>query len=541
MKRFLSMLLVAAVAIALFAGVGQPAGNAAKAELAPVTLKWMIPGFEKEGTRDVIEAFNEKLAALLPNTTVEFVFTGNTWEYGDPWNMAMAAGEVADLAWYGWMNSFSTDIPDGTVLDITDLIARYAPNLQAEAELWKASYDSCTVDGRIYGIPSIQPSCGANWVYTFNKEKLGEYFDLDAFLAERDASPNGRLTQGMLDIIDAAYAEAIEKGTITLGEASWKAYYGANERTTGYLPILDNSYGIYYDTETNEVVYCWETKEARMLALQRGAWYDKGYITEAMILGQVADGATQYHGVTGNNNLSWLNADERGIYETTGNGRTTVNILNSVPTDSYKGTSSLGSASSYMVVPFTAKNPERAIMLLDILHGEVGTAGNDLINLLCYGFEEKSEEAAKYGWCNYTAVEEDGQMKVDTAVRGGAESKHELTNWVMGNTYKIMHDGGSLTSTANKEYCEKYWAEIYPQMKTCAISGMAVDTSAINDELNAMALVFKEYAGQLDSGVAGAEGAGALMDEAMAKMNEAGWQTVKAELESQIAAYNAEK
>lgn len=536
MKRLLSLLIIGVMVIGMFAGCNPQTDTD---ELEPVTLKWFMPGIEKEGTKDVIEAFNAKLAELLPNTTVEFELTGQPWEYGDPWNMALSGNQQMDIAWAGWCTNYLGDVQDGSIMDITDLVEQYAPNLKAEKALWSDSYASCTYEGKLYGIPSIQPTAGTNTVMRFDNEVLVPYIDFEALRAELDKSP--KLTQTILDMVDDAFDAAIADGKLSVGSETWNAYYGEITRPTGYVPILDASYGIYLDPDTNQVMHVWEIPEIKLQAYQHAEWFDKGWITEKMILGQMPSEASIFYQLNSNYNNSWYNADENGLKASTENGRAWTAILTESETDAYQLTSSFGSASTYMVIPFTAKNPERAIMLLDLLHGEAGTPGNDLMNLLCYGFEKGSAEAEKYGWYNYQAKEVDGQMVVDTSVRGDAESKHDLTNWVMGNTYKIMSPGDAMTSKGNKEYCEYYWEKVYPNLKKCDISGMAVDTSVIADDLNSMMLVYKEYCGQIDAGCGGTDKVESLMNEALTNLKAAGWDTVKANLESQIAAYKASK
>ena len=536
MKRLLSLLIIGVMVIGMFAGCNPQTGTG---ELEPVTLKWFMPGIEMEGTKDVIEAFNAKLAELLPNTTVEFEFTGQPWEYGDPWNMALSGNQQMDIAWAGWCTNYLGDVQDGSIMDITDLVEQYAPNLKAEMALWSDSYASCTYEGKLYGIPSIQPNAGTNTVMRFDNEIIAPYIDFEALRAELDKSP--KLTKTILDMVDDAFDAAIADGKLAVGSETWNAYFGEINRPTGYVPILDAAYGIYMDPETNQVMHVWEIPEIKLAAHHKAEWFEKGWITEQMILGQMPSTASSFYGLSSNYNNNWYNADKNGMKPSTENGREWTAMLVEREKDAYQLTSSFGSASTYMVIPYTAKNPERAIMLLDLLHGEVGTPGNDLMNLLCYGFEKGSAEAEQYGWYNYQAKEVDGQLVVDTSVRDGAEAKHELTNWVMGNTYKIMSPGDAMTSTGNKEYCEYYWKEVYPNLKKCDVSGMAVDTAAFQDELNSMMLVYKEYSGQLDAGCGGTDKVESLMNEALTKLKAAGWDTIKANLESQIAAYKAGK
>ncbi len=172
---------------------------------------------------------------------------------------------------------------------------------------------------------------------------------------------------------------------------------------------------------------------------------------------------------------------------------------------------------------------------LSLLRDEVGTPGNDLLNLICYGFEESSEEAKEYGWFNYTAVEEEGQLKMDkSAVE---ENKHSLTNWIIGNTYKTMHDGGSLTTVKSKDYCMNYYTDVYPNMKETDVTGLVLDYSPVSLEIEAMNAVYTEFEKQLTKGGGGADKIEALYDEAMAKLKEAGLDKVKAEIQAQIDAY----
>ena len=264
-------------------------------------------------------------------------------------------------------------------------------------------------------------------------------------------------------------------------------------------------------------------------------WADLGYFTQAQIAGQAQEGAIEILSVNGTTSGSWQGADERGVKTATGNdGNEKVLLLLDKPEQNYVGTSSFSFATA-QVIPYTSKNPERAMMLLNLLHDEPGTVGNDLMNLLCYGFEANSEEAAEYGWANYTAVEQDGQLYVDPSIRNGADSKHTMTNWVMGNTYKIMHDGGSMTTAENKAYSLDFWENKYPTFQTCLITNMQPTSLDISTELESIKVIDSEYKDQLKLG-----GGLDLMNECLDKMNASGLETIKENLKAQIDAFNAQ-
>lgn len=507
-----------------------------KLELEPVTLKWYYPGKELEGTPDVIEAFNEKLAEVLPNTTVEFTFVD---DYKTNWPMFLAGKEQMDIAWSGYSTPYYQDILDGNIMGISDLINEYAPNLVQEMKIWELDWASCTLDGEIYGIPCTQPTVKECQALSYTN-LLAPYMDQEALLAEIDE--NYKLTEKMLDIIEAAFQGAIDDGVLKKGDPSWNFGWSIHlGGTMGYQKLTKNGQIIYIDPEAEnpEPLFIWEIPEVRMCVERLAKWYDMGWLTDTEILNQLpADSVTHFNfGYNWNN--SWQGCDERGVKEATVSKQPGVFIATNRPEEAYVDVSSIGTASTYLVIPYTAENPERAIMLLNILRDEVGTVGNDLLNMLVYGFEENSEEAKKYGWCNYTAVEEDGQMKVDKTILGENSSKHSMTNWLMGNTFKIMHDGGSLTTVKQKDYAMNFFTNVYPNLKHSAISGMFVDTSGFATEMESVMSVYNEYCEQIGFGCGGVDKVDEVFDTAIAKLNEAGWIKVKAELLNQIEAYNA--
>lgn len=509
-------------------------------ELEPVTLKWVIPGTEKEGTKDVFEAFNAKLAEVLPNTTVEFELTGNDWEFKTPWTMNLAAEETMDIAWAGYATNMLVDVEDGNLLGISDLIEEYAPNIKTEMETWPLSYETSTLDGEIYGIPSIQPSANETQSFKYSK-KLEPYLDQEAMWEELNS--NSKITEKMLDIIEAALQGAMDDGVIEAGSTSWK--FGSMvpyDAVIGYMSLTNGQNYIFVDPEAEncEPLYLWEIPEFKMLVERMAKWYDMGWVTESEILGQIpADAKTLWEfGVNWNEN--WNGADEKGIKDIVYQDEDWIWMASNKPEEGWKGIQNFAGAATYMVIPYTAKNPERAIMLLDLLHDEPGTVGNDLMNMLVYGFEENSQEAKEYGWCNYTAVEKDGQMITDTTVRGEAASKHSLTNWVMGNTYKIMSPGDAMHSVSNKEYCMDFNENKYPNLQTCAITDLFVDLTDVQTEMQAVQTVYAEYYKQLYYGCGGSEKVDEVMDKALTKLKEAGWDELKAKLQDMIDAHNAQ-
>lgn len=565
MKKMLALILALVMLVCVFAGCSkqaeqtpeadpadnsvaentetvQPAedANTSDTELEPVTLKWYFPGEEMEGSADVIEAFNKKLADVLPNTTLEVVFVGSYDPYFEQWPLLLAGSEEMDIAWEGWGTNLAQDAEDGNILPLSDLMNQYAPNLVKESEIWSADYESCSKNGELYAIPSIQPSVKEGRQMMIDPS-VAEYFDIDAILEE--SHTHDKVTERFFDLLEEGIQNAVDAGVLTLGDNSW--YINAETAAIawrGYVSLDSASMGgtlsnycIDPEANSSDVLYVYDIPEYQMAIERMHKWAEMGYFTQAQIAGQAQEGATEILGVNGTTSGSWQGADERGVKTGVGNdGKEKVLLLLDMPEQNYIGTSSFSFATA-QVIPYTSKNPERAMMLLNLLHDEPGTVGNDLMNLLCYGFEANSEEATEYGWANYTAVEEDGQFVVDTSIRNGADSKHTMQNWVMGNTYKIMHDGGSLTTAANKAYAMDFWENKYPTFKTCVVSNMQPSSLDVATELESVNVIYNEYKDQLKMG-----GGLDLLNECMEKMNNSALDTIKENLKAQIDTY-AEK
>lgn len=517
------------------------ASDAVTEELEPVTLKWYFPGEEMEGTSDVVEAFNARLAEVLPNTTVEFTFVGSFDPYGQQWPLLLAGGEEMDIAWEGWNTPLLQDVEDGNVLPLTGLIEQYAPNLVKEMEIWQDDYDCVTLEGEIYAIPSIQPNSVRQSSTVDIDEDIYEYFDVAAILDEAHA--NDKTTPRLLDLFEEGIQAAIDARALKVGDNSW--YIVAESfislSTRGYVRLDRSAHGgtwseYYVDpaVDNPEILYKYEIPEVKEAVERLKEMRAKGWFTESQAAGQIQEGANCVFNANPNPQGLWTDlVDEKGVKTTINgdDGRNKYVLLMEEPEQVYVGVSSFGYATA-QVIPYTSKNPERAIMLLNLLHDEVGTVGNDLVNLLCYGFESTSEEAAAYGWSNYTAVEQDGQLYVDTSIRGDAPSKHTMQNWVIGNTFKTMHDGSSLTTSGSKEYALKYWTDVYPNMRQCSVTGLRTDSTEVMDELEAVALVEQEYKDLISYG----SGLNTL-SECLDKMNASGLDIIKENLQGQIDAY----
>lgn len=513
-----------------------------KEELEPVTLKMYLPNAEGEGSADVLEVFNKKLAEVLPNTTLEITYVGGWDAYFEQWPLLLAGGEEMDIAWSGWGNSLSLDAEDGNVQPLNDLMEQYAPNLLEEKSTWKEDYGAMELDGVQYGIPSIQPIGGTN-TRLFIDAEYAEYFDLDAIATELHS--NLKTTEKLWDLLEAGLQAAIDAGALTVGDNSWRiatgelAYLGVRGYATFSAGVTNGgSLGCFCidpEADNNEIFCNFELPEVVYGCERVKSWVDKGWITQSQIADQVQEGATAVIYYTSSHNGDWSECDARGIRSEIGSidQREKVSIACETQAQSFQNPINFG-YSTGMVIPYTSKNPERAMMLLNLLHDKPGTVGNELANLLCFGFAADSEEAKEYSWANYKLSElEDGTVYVDESYRDSAPSKHGITNWVLGNTYYLLSAGN--ISQETKDFALNFWQNVYPTLTETALSGMHPSRVNISTELSTLETINAEYEQRMLKGDVD------LIPEYLNKLNSSCMETIKAELAQQLADYQASK
>lgn len=499
--------------------------------LEPYTLTWFSFGTEQEGTADVIEAVNELLAEVLPNTTLEMAFHGGK---ADAYNMALAGGEKIDIAWEGYFTSLQKDMADGNLLALDDLINEYAPNIAAERDSMADFYKKGTYEGVQYAIPCAQPVANESKELFIHAE-WAEYFDMEAIAAEMQG--NLKTTQKLLDLLDQGLDAAAAAGKFVPGkDLFWISINDIGGR--GYAMFNANC-EVYVDTTVADPkpILRYEIPEYIMVGEMTAKWYEKGYISESQIVNQMPEDAQRVLYFNGSQNRNWSLADEHGIFETTYKKQPGYSILANKPEDGFRDM--LKVDASNIVIPYTSENPERAMMFLNLLHDEPGTVGNEIYNMLCLGFAKGSAQAEKYGWYNYELVEQaDGTLLADETVNGADYvSKHEISGWAMGNQYLQYNNGATAMAPANVEYCKSFMTEVAPNMRKSPIDLMYVDIAPVSHITDAMKGIVGEQKTKFNFGVDGVDSVKAAGEAAVKILYDAGAQEVIDYLQAEIDEY----
>lgn len=525
MKKFLSALLSILMIAGLFSGCGSSGGKK--------TLVWATFGQGCKEENLVLKEFNKQLQEYMPGVELEFA---NVWN----WSYMISGGEQMDIAWTGYSFDVASETEKGAYTELDDLVEKYGTNIKKEKEDYSAAYESGTYNGKLYMIPNQQPIIKESAKLIVPVELI-DYMNVDALLAACHSSV--KTTAAVYDIIED-YFEAITAADVidtdTVGVTCDINAIFETIAVRGYDFIGgQKSTWACYDTNVDnpQVVSFFETDAFKLFMEYAGKWYEKGYISEdALVTG--GGSGNRASTLSAHPSSSWYatanpeTGEERGVVYDFDEDRNVTyhNILVDVADTKYNGVSEYGSEATYLVIPSTAKYPEEAMQLLDLLRAPKGEPGNELYNLLVYGFEKSSSQAKEYDTYHYT-LDGDEAHGVDYTIQPSTDSKYGIAHWMLGNVYLAYRTPNILEG--QPEYAYKWTSEIQPTYRKTALYGFRGSFSELTIEVSNVAAAFDEFKSQLVYGTKG-KNYQSLYDSMMTKANAAGLQKIKDELNKQV-------
>ncbi|MBW7454809.1 ABC transporter substrate-binding protein [Paenibacillus sepulcri] len=316
------------------------------------------PGKDQKLVNDEINKYlKEKINATVELKPLTFD------EYEPKLNAIMAAGEEFDIAWSarGWLLNYQPNIDKGAFLELTDdMISNYAPEARANIpdKFWP---DLKANDGKVYGFPVYQIAAKQKSL-VIQKRYADKYLDLDVntIHSYKDFEP-------FFKAVKENEPDVIPMG---MAQNSWGLYVDPNV-------IFSDGLGVMYakDDATYKAIPTLQSIEDKKdFYATMHDWYQAGYINEdAPILGNINDLKKKGNVAAV---LDFVTKPGGEVDEMNNNGG---NEVVRVPlSESYF----TGVASAMHIVSKTSKNPERALMLINLLNTD-----KYLYNLICNGIE----------------------------------------------------------------------------------------------------------------------------------------------------------
>ena len=478
LKKVLSAVLVLLLCLSAFAGCGSEADTSKQ-----VTLKWILFNAEQKDAQVVLKEVNKQLETLLPNTQLEIIYETSL---GSKWSMLMAAKEEYDIAWTGYTLDMNDAVNGGTYTALNDLVEEYAPNIQKEQEVFVEEYKSGTYNGELYAIPNQQPILHQTSYFSVPAEFV-EYFPADEFLTE--CQSNYKTTEKVYQLLESYFSKVKASGKVGNMTIDPLNFFLAIV-TRGYDWVGSKKDGAWlcYDVrdESGTITNFMLTDAYKLYIKYAASWVEKGYIAEDYLVG--ASGYTEIG--TAQITQMWYGLDEeKGVrYVKNADGVIEDYLYLTDTTDTmFNGSSIFGSDMTYTVIPYTAKNPERAMMLIDLLRSEEGT---DLLNTIIYGIEGTHYDLV--GDCAYGK---------DYTIQATSTSVYGIPHWIVGNVFLCYRTPNILEG--QKEYAMDFIQNVKPTLYKTALYGFRPETQSVALQISQVNRALSEYHQSLIAGSLG--------------------------------------
>lgn len=463
----------------------QTATDTAASKLEPVELTWYYPQWSTQPDTQVVEDAINKITQDKINATIKLMPTDGG-SYEQKLNTMVAANEKFDIAWTSfWMFNYAQNARRGAFAELGPLLEKNAPELQKLFPdiVWEA----LKVDGKVYGILNYQTITNKEG-FLIQKRFADKYgLDTGAIKSIKDIEP-------FLERIKANEPDIIPFAMTRGGNfENMKTTYNNIEYISNEAIV-----GIYRDAADLKVMDVIQSPEYKEYLNLMHEWYAKGLINKDAPTVKALDDRKKAGQVA----VSFHNVLKPGreVEEKNASGGQDIVL---VPTsEPFVGTNTI--IQSMQAISQTSKNPERALMFLNLLNTD-----KELLNLISYGIEGK----------HYTRI------SADTIKMNDDSGYNPNTSWVFGNTFLVdMQEGQDpqvleLTQKENNE------------AKSSPILGFTFDPEPVQTEIANIQAVNDEYGPPLNTGAADVE---QKLAEYIGKRKKAGIEKVVAEVQKQL-------
>lgn len=506
-KKLLAVAMATAMAATMLVGCGDKAttttpdssvastaaeSSAASTDAAPsgevVTIKIFRDSFnvanpDEKQVKAVQDAINEYIKDKI-NVQIELTDVGSG-EYTNKANLALSNGEINMMFSASWMEVVGTDllITQNAVYDITDLLK--GTTLESSIPEWV--WPSSSYNNRNYFIPCYKESA-EGYDLMFRQDLVDKYgWDLSSIKTLKDIEP----------MLADCKSEGLRYPYLSQKTAMFFRYY----LDSFDFVTQDSFFGV--DRDTNTIVDTILTDEYKEFCTLMCEWGEKGYISEDDVTKTTTDTTTQ----TQDWGVSWW-----------------TDLPNNNQAESrYQ--------QKVAMVPITGKYAHSTT-----------TLGS------CWAIAANSTEAEAKGCIEFLGLVYTDKVLADLFTYG-----IEGTDYDRDESGKIVKKGGlydhsawescSQTCVSLQQTEVDNLVELYEQFNANAIpsvaSGFRFDKSPVEAEYTALRNVFQEYGFILENGGFAASEVEAKIAEYQAAMDEAGYQKVLAELQSQYEAWKA--
>ena len=474
-------------------------------DIAEITMVYMPAGSMPKGVAEVEAAINEITEKEIhTHVNIEMIESGS---YDQQIGLMMASGEKLDLmlTFPVGASSYSNMVNQNQFMDISALLKEYAPET---VETVGSLMEATTSGGKIYGVPTYRNLVVSAYIVMRTDvledlgllEKAQNMTSFSEYEEILEAVKNSEKWGHLAGIVNS------DLDGLCLPLAGF--YLGTDKfsDTTTYDQLGDLNKIIAIDPEGGDptVKMNFATDEYKAMVDKMREWYEKGYVYK--------DAATTEDNgevlLKNNAGFSYFIEGELGVEiakaAAIGMPVTCVKIETHplMPSSCTK---------FVWAVPHNATEPEAAVKFLNMMYTD-----SRIENLLLWGIEGRD-----YQIKDGVACFVDGE-DINTVA-------YHMADHMFGNQFLALPWDGQ-----PKDFREQAKEEM-DQVVQSKYFGFSCDTSAIQNELTALANVIAEYGPSLESGIA-PEG---TYEEFIEKLNSVNVQAVVDEYQAQLDAWLA--
>lgn len=457
-------------------------GDAVTINVMRATFNLATP--DSAQVQKVQDAVNEYIADKI-NVQINLSDVGSG-EYTDKANLALANGEINLLWTASWESVIGTNdlVPQNAVYDLTDLIQGTDVYNSMDEGQWEAT----KYDGKIYFIPVYKDNVEGYDIMA-RQDLVDKYgWDLSTVSTLKDIEP----------MLEDAKNEGLKYPWLTQKTAMFYRFYIDK---FDFFTADSTANWVAVDKDTNEVVDTILTDEYKEFCTLMAEWAEKGYISEDDVTKTTTDTTTQ----TQDWAFSWwtdipVNAEANSRY-----GQDVA--MTPVTNRWAHSTSALGSV--YCVTANSTEEQAKAcIDFMGLLYTD-----SKLADLWTFGIEGEDYSYDENGQVEQSSEKynhsmwESASATIVTPVAGEPENKADL--------YEDFN-GGAETSPA---------------------AGFRFDKTPVEAQFAACQSVFETYGFPLENGGFAAADVEATIEAYQAALDEAGYQDILAEFQSQYDAW----
>lgn len=411
MKKHVKAISLAVVAClvlgVLLTGCGSKGESVDPNELAYQKLVISTAGNGQQKDNDLVEAEINKYLKEKINAEISLDWTDHA-TYGTKLPLMLQSGEQLDLVWLN-AGYYLNNVTKKAFTPLDDLLEKYGQDIVAQMP--QILLDGVKYDGITYAMP-VNKEYGVNYAYYFKKD-LADKYDLD--VANADTYDEMEAILKTIKENEPGIAPFYRhKGVV--GFALKSSEDQTVEEQLRYEEVNGIS-TIRIDNQTNKIVNLYEIEPVINEYKTYQRWNELGYFN--------SDAST-----TSTGDQDALKAGKAWNVSTSGKPGVVEDLNSLLKTEMVKGPQSpvvcsgLATWGSLNAIPTSSADPERAMMLLNLLHTD-----EYLLNLFVNGIEGK----------HWVEVGESNGRKV-VALPEGIETKNDSSyypgvDWIIGNLY----------------------------------------------------------------------------------------------------------